>query len=93
MIKSFRSEDTEALFAGHTPRRFKPLEKAAQRKLHILNEAKDIQRDLGGIPGNRLEKLSGGREGQRSIRINDRWRVCFVWRKGDAFDVEIVDYH
>ena len=93
MIKSFRCKDTEALFAGRSPRRFKAFERIAQRKLHVLNEAKDVKRDLGGLPGNRLEKLSGDREGQWSICINDQWRVCFVWRKGDVFDVEIVDYH
>jgi len=59
----------------------------------MLDTARDLQRDLGGLPGNRLEKLAGDREGQWSIRINDQWRVCFAWRKGDAHDVEIVDYH
>ena len=59
----------------------------------MLDTARDLQRDLGGLPGNRLEKLAGDREGQWSIRINDQWRVCFAWRKGGAYDVEIVDYH
>ncbi len=62
------------------------------RKLQMLDDATDL-RDLAGIPGNRLERLAGDRKGQWSIRINDQWRICFVCRKGDAFDVEIVDYH
>ncbi|OGI51738.1 MAG: excinuclease ABC subunit A [Candidatus Muproteobacteria bacterium RIFCSPHIGHO2_02_FULL_65_16] len=90
---TFHCRDTEALFAGHSPRRFRAFERSAQRKLHMLDTARDLQRDLGGLPGNRLEKLAGDREGQWSIRINDQWRVCFAWRKGDAYDVEIVDYH
>jgi proteic killer suppression protein len=93
MIKSFRGKDTQTLFVGRTPRRFKAIESAAQRKLQMLDTAQDLGRDLGGLPGNRLEKLHGDREGQWSIRINRQWRVCFVWQKGDAFDVEIVDYH
>jgi len=64
----------------------------ARRKLLILNAAEKLT-DLRIPPGNRLEKLSGGRRGQHSIRINDRWRICFRWRDGDAYDVEIVDYH
>jgi proteic killer suppression protein len=92
VIQSFRDKDTEALFAGRRPRRFRQIERIAQRKLLMLNEAKHLP-DLGGIPGNRLEKLSGNRAGAWSIRINDQWRVCFTWRGGDAHDVEIVDYH
>jgi proteic killer suppression protein len=64
----------------------------AQRKLRELDIATDL-RDLAAPPGNRLEKLHGDREGQYSIRINDQWRICFVWRDGDAYDVEIADYH
>jgi len=66
--------------------------RVARRKLLILNAAEKLT-DLRIPPGNRLEKLSGGRRGQHSIRINDRWRICFRWRDGDAYDVEIVDYH
>jgi proteic killer suppression protein len=62
------------------------------RKLRLVNNAATIQ-DLRVPPGNRLEALSGARSGQHSVRINDQWRVCFSWRRGDAFDVEIVDYH
>ena len=61
-------------------------------KLEILDAA-DVLKDLTIPPGNRLEKLTGSREGQHSIRINDQWRICFIWRSGDAYEVEIVDYH
>ncbi len=64
----------------------------AQRKLAVLDAAESLQ-DLRVPPGNRLEKLSGDRDGQQSIRINDQWRICFRWRDGDAHDVEITDYH
>jgi proteic killer suppression protein len=59
----------------------------------MLDDAIDLLRDLGGIPGNRLEKLAGNRKGQWSIRINDQWRICFQWKDGGATNVEIVDYH
>ena len=72
--------------------RFRSFERVAIRKLQMLDDATEL-RDLGGLPGNRLERLSGNREGQWSIRINDQWRLCFVWRNGHAFNVEIVDYH
>ncbi len=68
------------------------IQRRAQSKLMILNNARDI-RDLRIPPGNRLEALSGIREGQYSIRINNQWRICFIWSDGDAFQVEIVDYH
>ena len=93
MIKSFRCKDTQALFEGRSLRCFQAIEPVATRRLHLLDKARDLQRDIGGIPGNRLEKLHGDRAGQWSIRINKQWRVCFVWRKGEAFDVEITDYH
>lgn len=64
----------------------------ALRKLVHLNQAKSL-RDLAAIPGNRLEALKGSRKGQHSIRINDQYRICFVWRDGDAYDVEMTDYH
>ena len=68
------------------------IQQVALRKLRMINNAKNIN-DLRIPPANRLEKLSGNREGQHSIRINDQWRICFVWRDGDAYDVEITDYH
>ncbi len=92
MIKSFRLADTERLFRRERVRRFESIERAAQRKLEMLNAAKELW-DLASGRGNRLEKLLGDREGQYSIRINDQWRVCFVWSEGDALDVEITDYH
>jgi len=70
----------------------RPLQRAALRKLLLLDAAETLQ-DLRVPPGNRLEKLAGDREGQYSIRINDQWRVCFCWENGNAHDVEIVDYH
>ena len=92
MIRSFRSSDTERLFRRESVRRFKPIERQALRKLDLLDAAPDL-RTLSTLPGNRLEKLKGDREGQHSIRINDKWRICFVWREGHAYEVEIVDYH
>ena len=91
-IRSFRCADTEALYAGQHPRRFRNIEAVAQRKLQMLDAAEDI-RDLRAPPGNRLEALSGDRAGQHSIRINDQWRVCFVWTAAGPQNVEIVDYH
>lgn len=81
------------MFGGGRPRRFRAFEKVAVRKLQQLDDAVGLRRDLGGIPGNRLEKLAGGRSGQWSIRINDQWRLCFEWRDGHAYGAEIVDYH
>ena len=92
MIRSFRSRDTEALFADLDVPRFRSFERIARRKLLYLHRARSLQ-DLQVPPGNRLEALKGDRKGQHSIRINDRWRICFVWRQRDAYDVEIVDYH
>lgn len=91
-IRSFRCADTEALYAGQHPKRFRNIEATAQRKLQMLDSAEDI-RDLRAPPGNRLEALSGDRAGQHSIRINDQWRVCFVWTAAGPENVEIVDYH
>jgi len=73
-------------------RRFKAIERHALRKLDILDAAQDI-RTLSTLPGNRPERLRGDRKGQYSIRVNDQWRVCFEWRDGHAYEVEIVDYH
>ncbi len=92
MIKSFADKDTEALFNGYRVRRLESVQQAARRKLELLAAATELG-FLRVPPGNRLEALSGRRKGQHSIRINDQWRVCFVWRKGDAYNVEIVDYH
>ncbi len=92
MIKSFRSKETERLYARQRVQRFGAFERVAQRKLRQLDIAAEL-RDLAAPPGNRLEALRGGRRGQHSIRINDQWRICFVWRDGDAYEVEIVDYH
>lgn len=92
MIQSFRCKDTEALYAGGNPRRFQAFQAQAQRKLEMLAASRIID-DLRDPPGNRLEKLTGNREGQWSIRINGQWRLCFQWRDSDAWDVEIVDYH
>lgn len=72
--------------------RFHAIEQVARRKLAQLNAAIEL-RDLAAPPGNRLEALKGARKGQYSIRVNDQWRICFVWRAGDAYGVEIVDYH
>ncbi|MBW7899597.1 Toxin HigB-1 [Candidatus Brocadiaceae bacterium B188] len=93
MIKSFQSKDTEKLFNRTFVSKF-PLElrRTALKKLLLLDAAERVE-DLKVPPGNRLEKLSGNRQGQHSIRINDQWRICFRWRQGDAYDVEIIDYH
>ena len=93
MIKTFRDKETEQLFQRQSSRRFPAnLHQAMWRKLAILNAAERLD-DLRVPPGNRLEKLSGKRAGQHSIRVNDQWRVCFEWREGDACEVEITDYH
>ncbi|BBF65345.1 type II toxin-antitoxin system RelE/ParE family toxin [Acidithiobacillus sp. 'AMD consortium'] len=93
MIMSFADKQTAAVFAGLKVRRFgAELLRMAQRKLAQLHRAGRIE-DLAVPPGNRLEKLSGDRSGQWSMRINDQWRICFVWRDSNAWDVEIVDYH
>lgn len=92
MIRSFRSSETEALFVDEDVPRLRNIERIARRKLLVLHRAKVLQ-DLRVPPGNRLEALKGSRKGQYSIRINDQWRICFVWTDGDAYEVEIVDYH
>ncbi|MFZ5762208.1 MAG: type II toxin-antitoxin system RelE/ParE family toxin [Thermodesulfobacteriota bacterium] len=92
MIKSFRCKETQAVFEGREPRRFKAIGSVAERKLQMLDVAKTIE-DLRCPPGNRLEALKGGRRGQWSIRINEQWRLCFCFADGEATEVEIVDYH
>ena len=93
MIKSFRDADTQRVFERERVRRWSAdLQRAARRKLAMLDAADNLK-DLRAPPSNRLEKLSGRRVGQYSIRINDQWRLCFEWRQGDAYQVEIVDYH
>ena len=93
MIVSFKSKETEKLFRGRFSRKLpQNIQRTAARKLEQLHAA-TILDTLRVPPGNRLEALSGDRAGQHSIRINDQWRICFVWREGNASDVEIVDYH
>lgn len=93
MIRSFRSRREEAVFQGRTPRGFPvDLVKAARLKLARLDAARSLD-DLRVPPGNRLEALKGERRGQHSIRVNDQFRICFVWRADGPEDVEIVDYH
>jgi proteic killer suppression protein len=93
VIRSFRDRITEAVFAGESPKGFpSDLVKVGRRKLRYLNAAADLA-DLKSPPGNRLESLAGDRKGQHSIRVNDQFRVCFVWTSRGPTDVEIVDYH
>lgn len=92
MIKSFRCPDTEHLFQTGKTRRWSAISSVAQRKLTMLQTAREL-RDLASPPGNRLEELKGKRKGQCSIRINDQWRICFRWTADGPEDVEIVDYH
>ncbi|MBV9303509.1 MAG: type II toxin-antitoxin system RelE/ParE family toxin [Acidobacteriaceae bacterium] len=92
MIGSYANRDTERVAAGVRVRKFEGIARTAQKKLAILRAASRLE-DLMTPAGNRLEALSGDRKGQHSIRINDQYRICFVWRSGYAYDVEIVDYH
>ncbi len=93
MIRSFRDTETERLFNRERGSKLaRPLQRAAMRKLLLLDAAESLT-DLRVPPANRLEKLAGDREGQHSIRINDQYRLCFRWEDGEAYDVEIVDYH
>jgi proteic killer suppression protein len=93
MIRSFLDEETEKIYHRERSRRLPPeIQQVALRKLRMLNNAVTLN-DLRIPPANRLEKLSGERAGQYSIRINDRWRICFIWQDGDAYRVGIVDYH
>jgi len=93
LIRSFACPETERLFNDETSRRLPTqIQRAARRKLLLLHQARRLE-DLRAPPGNRLEALKGDRNGQHSIRINDQWRICFRWEAGDAYGVEIVDYH
>ena len=93
MIRTFRDQTTEAVFNGESPKGFPAnLVRVARRKLRYLNAASNLG-DLRSPPGNRLEALAGDRKGQYSIRINDQFRVCFVWTPEGPANVEIVDYH
>ncbi len=92
MIQGFACKDTEELFHYRHSRRFRAFERIALRKLLQLHAATEL-RILASPPGNHLEALRGERKGQHSIRINDQWRICFVWRYGHSHEVEIVDYH
>ena len=92
VIRSFRCTETGRLHRRQPSRRLRAVERVARRKLRQLDSAMEL-RDLAAPPGNRLEALRGERKGQHSIRINHQWRLCFVWRDGNAHDVEIVDYH
>ena len=93
MIQGFADPETELIWSGRRSRKLQPdIQNGALRKLRLLNQAK-VLNDLRVPPGNRLEALKADRQGQHSIRINDQWRICFVWREGGPMDVEIVDYH
>ena len=93
VIRSFKDREAETIFAGRRSRRLPAdIQSAALRKLLLLEAASNLS-ELRTPPGNHLEALSGDRDGQHSIRINDQWRVCFRWAEGGASDVEVVDYH
>jgi len=92
VIRSFKDKRTEQFFAGEPVKEFSGFRKAAERKLIMLDSAAQL-RDLASPPANRLEKLKGNRAGQYSIRINDQWRICFLWKDDEPYEVEITDYH
>ena len=93
MIQSFKCKETEKIFNGRFSAKLpQSMQRLAVRKLIMLDAAGELK-ELRVPPGNRLEALSGDRAGQHSIRINNQWRICFVWREGNAHEVEIVDYH
>ena len=93
MIVSFRDSETATIWAGARSRKFPPdIQPVALRKLRLLNNARRLE-DLRVPPANRLEALKGDRKGQYSIRINQQWRICFIWNQNNAHQVEIVDYH
>ncbi|MBT2117799.1 type II toxin-antitoxin system RelE/ParE family toxin [Dyella sp. LX-66] len=92
MIQSTKGKSAAELIAGRCPKALQGIRKVAERKLGFLDAAKGLN-DLRSPPGNKLELLKGNRENQYSIRINDQYRICFRWQDGNAFDVEVVDYH
>jgi proteic killer suppression protein len=92
MIRTFNDKQTQILFEGESPRKFRAFQRQAERKLHMLDMAVTLD-FLRSPPGNRLELLLGDRQDQFSIRVNQQWRLCFRWAEGDAFDVQITDYH
>ena len=93
MIKSFAGRETQRVFARERVPRWSPaVHRAALRKLLMLDAAEELE-DLRSPPGNRLEKLTGARAGHYSIRVDDQWRICFRWADGDAYQVELTDYH
>ena len=93
MIKSFRDKEAEKIFGRELSSKLpQNIQRIARKKLVIINAAAELN-DLRIPPGNRLELLKGDRKGQHSIRINDQWRICFKWSGGDAYEVEITDYH
>ena len=92
MINSFKCKETEKLFDDLDVKRFRAFSRQARIKLEILNAAVSLN-SLRIPPGNRLEQLKGNRVGQHSIRVNNQWRICFVWKNDTVYDVEIVDYH
>ncbi|WP_242138745.1 type II toxin-antitoxin system RelE/ParE family toxin [Sphingomonas sp. TREG-RG-20F-R18-01] len=93
MIRTFASADAERIWNREFSRRLPPeIQLRAMRRLTLLDSANSLE-ELGNLRGNRLHRLTGDRAGQHSISINDQWRICFVWKNGDAYDVAIVDYH
>ena len=92
MILSYRDAQTERFARGEKVKTFEPFRRQGENRLERLDAARDLA-DLAALPGNRLEKLAGDRKGQYSIRVNDQYRICFRWREGAAYDVEITDYH
>jgi proteic killer suppression protein len=93
VIKSFRDRETQKVYDRAASRRLpEDIQQIALRRLRMINNARSIN-DLRIPPGNRLERLGGNREGQYSVRINEQWRICFAWRGGNSYDVEITDYH
>ena len=93
MIRGFADKEAEKIWGGTASRKLPTnIQQVARRKLRMLNAAATLE-DLRVPPANRLEALKGDRKGQHSIRINDQWRICFLWKDGDAHEVEIVDYH
>jgi len=93
MIRSFKSKETEKIWTGEFSKKLPTdIQKIMRRKLRMLNNSTDLS-DLKIPPSNNLEPLKGDRKGQYSIKVNDQWRICFVWKDGDCYNVEIVDYH